>query len=205
VARQGYLPDLRPLLDADQRARLLVPRSFSSPVLSVPLNFADGHTSSSLAVKLLPQSQQAPEDSEAQGQGSMAGTVFNLMSSTLGAGALSLPLAISQFGALLGPILLIITACATHYSIDLLVSALITTGARSYEELTVSVFGKRMGLLVELNIIVFCFGTVIAYTVAVGDILKPLIKVPGRAQQPHLSHAHTSFDELIPQGPGTVS
>ena len=114
------------------------------------------------------------------------------MSSTLGAGALSLPLAISQFGALLGPILLIITACATHYSIDLLVSALITTGARSYEELTVSVFGKRMGVLVELNIIVFCFGTVIAYTVAVGDILKPLIKVPGRAQQPHLSHAHTS-------------
>ena len=60
-----------------------------------------------------------------------------------------------------------------------------------------SVFGKRMGVLVELNIIVFCFGTVIAYTVAVGDILKPLIKVPGRAQQPHLSHAHTSFDELI--------
>ena len=57
-----------------------------------------------------------------------------------------------------------------------------------------SVFGKRMGVLVELNIIVFCFGTVIAYTVAVGDILKPLIKVPGRAQhqQPHLSHAHTS-------------
>ena len=71
-------------------------------------------------------------------QGSLAGTVFNMCSSTLGAGALSLPLAISQSGALLGSMLLVLTACATHFSVDLLVSALIKTGTHSYEELTVT-------------------------------------------------------------------
>ena len=122
--------------------------------------------------------EQVREDVVPDGGGSISGTVFNMCSSTLGAGALSLPLAISQTGMLLGPALLVATAVATHYSVDLLVCALIETKTRSYEELTVYLFGKRTGMVVELNIIVFCFGTVVAYTVAVGDILLPLIRMP---------------------------
>ena len=206
VARQGYLPDLGPLLDEAQRARLLVPRSFSSPEVRspqpLPLDPIErGRAGSGLADRLLPRSKEfvfvpsnphtdGASDRDTDGQGSISGTVFNMCSSTLGAGALSLPLAISQTGMLLGPLLLMATACATHYSVDLLVGALVQTKARSYEELTVYLFGKRAGLLVELNIILFCFGTVVAYTVAVGDILLPLIRSPAvKAHLPWLDRS----------------
>ena len=36
-----------------------------------------------------------------------------------------------------------------------------------------------MGLLVEVNIIVFCFGTGVAYLIAVGDILEPVFENTG--------------------------
>jgi len=109
------------------------------------------------------------------GKGSLWGTVFNLCAATLGAGALSLPHAIAAMGLVPGLVLLTITAFATHYSIVLLVSCLAVTNARSFEDLSVSLFGKRTGFLVEASIIVFCFGTCIAYTVAVGDIINPFL------------------------------
>jgi len=118
---------------------------------------------------------------EAQGccpmmqQGSLWGSVFNLCSATLGAGALALPYAIQHTGILLGLCLLLLTSLATHASILLLVSAIIESKTRSYEDLTVFLFGKKMGLFVELNIIIFCFGTVVAYTMTVGTILQPLL------------------------------
>ena len=42
---------------------------------------------------------------------------------------------------------------------------------RSFEELSVELFGQRMGVFVELNIIIFCFGSAVAYTIALGDHL----------------------------------
>lgn len=102
------------------------------------------------------------------------GTVFSLCSATLGAGALSLPYAFSHVGAVGGVVLLVTTAAASYFSIIVLTSAIAHSGARSYEELTVRLFGKGIGVLVELNIVSVCFGTMIAYTVALGDLLHPL-------------------------------
>ena len=72
---------------------------------------------------------------KASGGGADWGTVFTMCSATLGAGALSLPYAISQMGLLLGLGLLAATACATHYSISLLVGAMGATRLHSFEEL----------------------------------------------------------------------
>jgi amino acid permease len=97
-----------------------------------------------------------------------------MCSATLGAGALSLPYAFSALGIVGGVACLTLVAAASHYSVVLLTSALTRAGARSYEELTVNVFGKAFGVLVELNIIAFCFGSAVAYIVALGDLLHPL-------------------------------
>ena len=48
-------------------------------------------------------------------QGSIWGTAFNMCSATLGAGALSLPYAIQHTGVVLGLLLLLGTAVATHW------------------------------------------------------------------------------------------
>ena len=107
-------------------------------------------------------------------EGSVRGSVFNLCSATLGAGALALPYAFSKSGWLLGVVMLLIGAVGTVFSINMLVVARDLTGLKSYEDLTVHLFGRKMGLLVEVNIIVFCFGTAVAYLIAVGDILEPV-------------------------------
>ena len=44
--------------------------------------------------------------------------------------------------------------------------------AASYEEMSVALLGKSAGYIVETCIIMFCFGTAVAYIVAVGDILE---------------------------------
>lgn len=94
-------------------------------------------------------------------------------------GALSLPYAFSKAGWLLGLIMLIIGAGATIFSIHLLFRARLATKCVSYEDLTVNIFGKCMGFIVELNILIFCFGTAVAYIIAVGDILEPVLIMTG--------------------------
>ena len=61
-------------------------------------------------------------------------------------------------------ILLILGASSTIFSIHLLIHARTKTGYVSYEEMSVGVFGRTMGIAVELNIIAFCFGTAVAYS-----------------------------------------
>ena len=112
------------------------------------------------------------------GRGSMWGTVFNTCAATLGAGALSLPHAMAGMGLIPGSLLLVIIGLATHYSIVLIVAAIGATNAPSFEELSQMVFGRRTRLAVELSIIMFCFGSCIAYSIAVGDILEPLLALP---------------------------
>ena len=108
----------------------------------------------------------------------MWGTTFNMCSAILGAGALSLPHAVAAMGIIPAVILLVLTAFATHYSVVLLIDTIGASGTRSFEDLTLVVFGRFNGFLVELSIIVFQFGTLVAYTVAIGDILEPLTEMP---------------------------
>ena len=106
-----------------------------------------------------------------------------MCSATLGAGALSLPYAVEQVGVLGGCVMLLTTSAASHYSTCLLVSAIAQTSSRSYEELTVSLFGKTVGVITEVNIVLFCYGTVIAYTMALGDLLHPFASPLGLDQR----------------------
>ena len=100
---------------------------------------------------------------------------FLLSSSPLPPSSSSFLLPPSSFLLPLGMILLLFGALATVFSIQLLIRARNQSQLFSYEDLTVTLFGKAMGIIVELNIIVFCFGTSVAYVVAVGDILDPFL------------------------------
>jgi len=106
------------------------------------------------------------------GEDSIIGPIANLCSATLGAGVLALPFAISSAGIIFGIFLLIIAAASTILSIDMLVESCAKSKQKSYETLTVALFGNAMGWIVEGCILVFCFGVCVAYIVAVGDILE---------------------------------
>lgn len=107
--------------------------------------------------------------------GSTVSSVFNLCSATLGAGALSLPYAFAKSGLGIGLILLIGAAFLSVYSIDLLIYCKTRTHLKSYEDLAVYCFSKRFALFVEVNIVLFCLGVLVAYIVAAADIVHPII------------------------------
>ena len=192
LARQGYLPDLEPLLTShrsgSELGRALLPRSHSSPQCSPSVTSLSKLTHAPLdlhheraGVCLSASPTSAPSEVKPAKKSPtkitydrLWGTVCSMCSATLGAGALSLPYAFKQLGMAGGILALLVTASASHYSVVLLTSAIARTGTRSYEELTVLLFGKCLGVTVELNIIIFCFGSSVAYTVAVGDLLHPI-------------------------------
>lgn len=117
--------------------------------------------------------------------GSLRGATFNLASATLGAGALSLPYAFRQSGLLISLAEMLGAALATVYSIRLLLRASAAASARhgcvidSYEDLAAAIFGPRVQRVTEAMIILFCFGTAVAYCIAVGDILEPIRDLDG--------------------------
>jgi len=109
--------------------------------------------------------------------GSTATSVFNLCSATLGAGALSLPYAVSLCGIILGFILLLLGGLLTVYSIHLLLHIRSKTRLASYEDLATQAFSSKGAIFVEVNIILFCFGTCVAYIVTLSDIICPVLEL----------------------------
>eukprot|EP00571_Detonula_confervacea_P014913 CAMPEP_0172305590 /NCGR_PEP_ID=MMETSP1058-20130122/6842_1 /TAXON_ID=83371 /ORGANISM="Detonula confervacea, Strain CCMP 353" /LENGTH=618 /DNA_ID=CAMNT_0013017227 /DNA_START=34 /DNA_END=1890 /DNA_ORIENTATION=+ len=99
------------------------------------------------------------------------GSISNLCSATLGAGALSLPYAISLTGIVFGVLLLIVSAYLTVVSIDVIIEACVRTQLFKYEDVSVRLVGRGAGRVLEASLLVFCFGTAVAYIVAMGDIL----------------------------------
>ncbi|GMI44722.1 hypothetical protein TrCOL_g13908 [Triparma columacea] len=160
VKTVGYQPDLSPLL----KPRASTPNRIGR---DVPDNVANQSTDS-LGSPFLAKFKELASMRE----GSVRSSVFNLCSATLGAGALSLPYAFSQAGLITSLFLLILASLSTLLSISLLIKTANHTGGKSYEEITVMLFGRGVGGLVEASIIIFCFGTCVAYIVAVGDILQ---------------------------------
>lgn len=122
-------------------------------------------------------SRLCPTLAKALSKGSTWGTVINMCAAIMGAGSLSLPNAVASLGLVPFAVLILCTAVATHYSIVLLISAIDATGCRSFEDMSALVIGSTTGHLVELAIIVFQYGTLVAYTIAVGDVLSPLLGI----------------------------
>mmetsp|Transcript_22981 Transcript_22981/g.34855 ORF Transcript_22981/g.34855 Transcript_22981/m.34855 type:complete len:523 (+) Transcript_22981:65-1633(+) len=103
------------------------------------------------------------------------GSIANLCSATLGAGVLSLPYALYQSGLVFGLGLLGIAAWSSIVSIRFLVEASSHFRIYTYEGLVDHVLGRKAKLVTQICMIIFCVGCAVAYVIAVGDILEPVI------------------------------
>ena len=104
------------------------------------------------------------------------GAISNLCSATLGAGALSLPYAFSLTGLIPGVLLLLLSGYLTVLSIDVIISSCVNTKLYKYEDVAVRLTGRSAGRALEASLLVFCFGTAVAYIVALGDILDQFVR-----------------------------
>eukprot|EP01083_Nonionella_stella_P213735 770598_1 len=101
--------------------------------------------------------------------------VFNLISTMIGGGALSLPFAISRCGLFLGFILLLTSSSLSIFSFDILVATSRRTGSMTYEQIAYFSFGSKTSLFAISLILFNCYIASIAYCVLIGDLIKPVI------------------------------
>jgi amino acid permease len=141
-----------------------------------------------------------PDFDSSKRQSPMVVAIFNLSATIVGGGVLSLPLAFSKCGIVLGSILMIVAAVVTERSLYLLCLCARLTGATSYGEVGKVAFGKYMEYFISLLIFVFLMFVLVGYMVLLQDIWSDLIQIMLRLEAP--PHAPTVlFWILLVMGP----
>lgn len=102
--------------------------------------------------------------------GSLKGSTFTIFAATVGAGILTLPYAVNLAGLYLGIFLFLFGYLLSYYTCQLLVVCAHKTNVYSFEAIAAAIYGKQMGLFVEINIFVNNYGTSVAYLVLVKDL-----------------------------------
>ena len=102
-------------------------------------------------------------------------SVFNLVSTVVGGGVLSLPFTFAIMGVVFGPLALVVSAIMSDFSIYLLLSMSRRQGDLSYEDVAAKTLGEpaRAFLLVLLFLLTFLCAA--AYFVLAADLLQPIV------------------------------
>ncbi|KAG6491199.1 amino acid transporter AVT6A-like [Zingiber officinale] len=121
---------------------------------------------------LLPSKQEETGGFDEFNGASFAGAVFNLSTTIVGAGIMSLPATMKVLGLVPGILLIIFFAFFTEISIDMLVRFSRAGKTVSYGGLMGDSFGRIGKLLIQLCIIVNNVGVLIVYMIIIGDVLS---------------------------------
>ena len=115
--------------------------------------------------------------------GSISSARFNILSTMVGGGCLSLPLAFQQSGnALVGPLLLVVIALITDFCFRLLVTSaiqlhpphLIKPGNDSFESVSSAAFGPKAYVMSMGLVTLMCFFGSVGYSVLLRDMMEPI-------------------------------
>lgn len=101
--------------------------------------------------------------------GSLKGSVFTTIASTVGAGILSLPYGIKIGGLYFGIVIFIICMFVSLYTCVLLCICAEKSGQMTYEGIGAYAYGNWMGKFSEINMIINNYFTIIAYIVLVRE------------------------------------
>ncbi|XP_071916115.1 amino acid transporter AVT6A-like [Coffea arabica] len=103
---------------------------------------------------------------------SFSGAVFNLSTTIIGAGIMSLPATMKVLGLILGIAVIIFMAFLTEASIELLLRFSRAAKSASYGGLMGDTFGKYGRILLQICILVNNVGVLIVYMIIIGDVLS---------------------------------
>ena len=123
-----------------------------------------------------------PEFASAERKSQVVVAIFNLSATIVGGGVLSLPLAFSKCGVVLGTLLMIVAGIVTERSLYLLCLCARITGATSYGEVGKIAFGKYMEYFISLVLFVFLMFVLVGYMVLVQDIWCDIFEIVFRLE-----------------------
>jgi len=108
---------------------------------------------------------------------SVSSSVFTLVSSAFGGGLLTLPFAVMQTGWLVGLLLLLVSGGLNFISISMLIDCTHKVKKYSYASLLGQAIGAKSALVLDLVMVMYGFGAIIAYYIYLADFLTPLTSV----------------------------
>ncbi|KAF1328395.1 Sodium-coupled neutral amino acid transporter, partial [Globisporangium splendens] len=100
--------------------------------------------------------------------------IFNLVSTIIGGGILSLPYAFDKCGIVLAVVFMIISAAASNFSLYVIVSCSRRGGAMTYEEVVRKALGPKAGLVTVTLLVMLTFLTMVAYVILMKDLVGSL-------------------------------
>jgi amino acid permease len=100
--------------------------------------------------------------------------VFNLVSTIIGGGILSLPFAFDKCGLLVALVFMVIAASASTFSLYVIVSCSRRGRAASYEEVVRKALGVRAGRITVVLLVLLTFLTLVAYVILTKDLVGSL-------------------------------
>ena len=173
----------------NEQANVVASEEAQASPLSMFDGNGNGHENGNGNNNTIIQEKEENEDqSKLTRKGTLTSAKLNILSTMVGGGTLSLPLAFHQAGnSLLAPLLLICIAYLVNKSIHFLIQSAILShpndnlkekekykGSKSFESVACAAFGPQakyftMGLLSTI-----CFFTIVGYAVLLRDMLLPL-------------------------------
>lgn len=103
-------------------------------------------------------------------------SVFNLVSTIIGGGVLSLSFAFDKCGLVFATILMLVASIASDFILYVLVSCSRRSGAQSYEEIAAKAFGKTAQLITMALLIMLTFLVFVGYVILARDLASPLVE-----------------------------
>ncbi|XP_065870297.1 amino acid transporter AVT6C-like [Euphorbia lathyris] len=122
-----------------------------------------------LTVHLLPDSD-SPEN-RPRNDGSTWGAVFNISTTVIGAGIMSIPATLKVLGIIPGFITLLIIAILVEITAEFMLRFTQSGQAHTYAGLMAESFGKTGSVAVQLSVIATNLGCLIIYLIIIGDVL----------------------------------
>ena len=124
-----------------------------------------------------------------RGEASLKTCVFNLVSTIVGGGALSLPFAMACTGLGVGMVELAAVGVMSAYSLHLLVSCARRSGGESYVDVARRCYGDKMQVVCSALILTLTFLSTIAYLILLNQMLTPLLPAKGLLDPKHKAHS----------------
>jgi len=108
---------------------------------------------------------------------------FSLIATMVGGGVLSLPYAVSQSGLAFGSLALLLSACASCWTLEMLIECARSTGRDTFELVGHAAYGEASRKCTLGILFVICWLSMIAYFVLIGDLLQPTAELVAPALQ----------------------
>ena len=136
-------------------------------------------TSESLLASIINDEDQLlpPYDDTTRRHSTIIVSIFNLSATIVGGGILSVPLAMSKCGILLGSLLMIISVVITDKSLYLMCLCARQTRTQTFGEVGKAAFGSYMESTISVILFIFLLFVLVAYMVLTKDIWTTIIEI----------------------------